>query len=57
MADRKERVKAMDALFHKIPDYRVALKLKVLATVRTEVAHPIQSTRAAERAERHPRAP
>ena len=23
MADRKERVKAMDALFHKIPDYRV----------------------------------
>ena len=57
MADRKERVKAMDALFHKIPDYRVALKLKVLATVRPEVAHPIQSTRAAERAERPPRAP
>ena len=46
MADRKERVKAMDALFHKIPDYRVALKLKVLAAIRAEVAgdHVIHHT-------------
>ena len=37
LGDRKERVKAMDDLYHLIPDYRVALKLKVLAQIRVEV--------------------
>ena len=35
--DRKERVQAMDDLYHLIPHYRVALKLKVLAQIRVEV--------------------
>jgi hypothetical protein len=39
LGDRKERVKAMDDLYHLIPDYRVALKLKVLAQIRHEVGH------------------
>ncbi len=37
LGDRKERVKAMDDLYHLTPDYRVALKLKVLAQIRVEV--------------------
>ena len=37
LGDRKERVKAMNDLYHLIPDYRVALKLKVLAQIRVEV--------------------
>ena len=37
LGHRKERVKAMDDLYHLIPDYRVALKLKVLAQIRVEV--------------------
>ncbi len=45
LGDRKERVKAMDDLYHLIPDYRVALKLKVLAQIRVEVGQdqPIES--------------
>ena len=38
LADRKERVRALDALYYKIPDCRVALKLKVLGQIREEVA-------------------
>lgn len=37
MADRKERVKALDDLYNKIPDNRVSLKVKVLAAIRAEV--------------------
>ena len=37
LGDRKERVKAMNDLYQLIPDYRVALKLKVLAQIRVEV--------------------
>jgi len=37
LGHRKERVKAMDDLYHLIPHYRVALKLKVLAQIRVEV--------------------
>ena len=37
LADRKERVKAMQDLYDKIPDIRVALKLKILAQIRAEV--------------------
>ncbi len=37
LADRKERVKAMQDLYDKIPDIRVALKLKILAQIRVEV--------------------
>ncbi len=37
LADRKERVLAMQELYEKIPDIRVALKLKVLAQIRVEV--------------------
>ena len=36
-ADRKERVKALSSLFEKIPDCRVALKVKVLQQIREEV--------------------
>jgi hypothetical protein len=34
---RKERVKARNDLYHLISDYRVPLKLKVLAQIRMEV--------------------
>ena len=34
--DRKERVRVMSDLYEKIPDCRVALKLKVLAQIREE---------------------
>ena len=37
LVDRKERVLAMQELYVKIPDIRVALKLKVLAQIRVEV--------------------
>jgi hypothetical protein len=37
LADRKERVKALDGLFQRIPDVRVALKIKVLQAIREEV--------------------
>ena len=37
LADRKERVKAMQDLYERIPDIRVALKLKILAQIRVEV--------------------
>ena len=37
LGHRKERVKAMNDLYHLIPDYRVALQLKVLAQIRVEV--------------------
>ena len=30
LADRKERVKALSQLFENVPDFRVALKLKIL---------------------------
>ena len=39
LADRKERVKAMSDLFEKVPDVRVALKLKILEQIRHEVGH------------------
>ena len=39
LADRKERVRAMSDLFEKVPDIRVALKLKVLEQIRQEVGH------------------
>ena len=44
LADRKERVLAMQELYEKIPDIRVALKLKILAQIREEVGQdqPIQ---------------
>ena len=44
LADRKERVKAMQDSYDKIPDIRVALKLKILAQIRAEVGQdqPIQ---------------
>ena len=44
LAGRKERVKAMSELFEKVPDIRVALKLKILEQIRQEVGHdePIQ---------------
>ena len=38
LGDRKERVRAMSDLYEKIPDCRVALKLKVLAQIRAETA-------------------
>ena len=34
---RKERVKALDGLYQRIPDVRVALKIKVLQAIREEV--------------------
>ena len=37
LADRKERVKALDRLYQRIPDVRVALKIKVLQAIREEV--------------------
>jgi hypothetical protein len=37
LADRKERVKALDGLYQRIPDVRVALKIKVLQAIREEV--------------------
>jgi hypothetical protein len=37
LADRKERVKAMQDLYDRVPDIRVALKLKILAQIRAEV--------------------
>ena len=48
LADRKERVKAMQDLYDKIPDIRVALKLKILAQIRAEVGQdqPIQHVHA-----------
>lgn len=42
LSDRKERVKALDALYEKIPDIRVALKLKVLRQIREEMGHDRQ---------------
>ncbi len=48
LADRKERVLAMQELYVKIPDIRVALKLKILAQIRAEVGQdqPIQHVHA-----------
>jgi hypothetical protein len=37
LADRKERVKALDGLYQRIPEARVALKIKVLHAIREEV--------------------
>ena len=37
MADRKERVMALDKLYNQIPDRQVSLKVKVLAAIRAEV--------------------
>ena len=37
LADRKERVKALDGLYQRIPEARVALKVKVLQVIREEV--------------------
>ncbi len=37
LADRKERVLAMQDFYEKIPDNRVTLKLKILAQIRVEV--------------------
>ena len=37
LADRKERLIALDQLYRKIPDARVSLRLKVLAAIRHEV--------------------
>jgi hypothetical protein len=44
LADRKERVKAMQVLYDKLPHIRTKLKLKVLAQIREEVGQdqPIQ---------------
>ena len=42
LSDRKERVKALAALYEKIPDVRVALKLKVLRQIREEMGHDRQ---------------
>ena len=33
LADRKERVKALDGLYQRIPEARVALKIKVLQAI------------------------
>ena len=38
LADRKERLIALDQLYRKIPDARVSLRLKVLAAIRHEDA-------------------
>ena len=48
LADRKERVMAMQGLCDKIPDIQVALKLKILAQIRAEVGQdqPIQHVHA-----------
>jgi hypothetical protein len=48
LADRKERVLAMQELYEKIPDIRVALKLKILDQIRAEVGQdqPIQHVHA-----------
>ena len=48
LADRKERVKARQDLYDKVPDIRVALKLKILAQIRAEVGQdqPIQHVHA-----------
>ena len=37
LADRKVRVVALQQLFEKVPDVRVALRLKILAQIRKEV--------------------
>ena len=37
LADRKERVKALDGLYQRIPEVRVVLKIKVLQAIREEV--------------------
>jgi hypothetical protein len=37
LADRKERLIALDQLYRKIPDVRVSLRLKVLTAIRHEV--------------------
>ena len=37
LADRKERVLALSDLYEKIPDIRVALKLRILTQIREEV--------------------
>ena len=37
LADRKERVKALDGMFQRIPEARVALKVKVLQAIQEEV--------------------
>jgi len=37
LADRKERVKALDAIFEELPDKQVGLKIKVLQAIRQEV--------------------
>ena len=44
LANRKERVKAMQDLYGKVPDIRVALRLRILAQIREEVGQdqPIQ---------------
>ena len=44
LADRKERVKAMQDLYDRVPDIRVALRLRILAQIREEVGQdqPIQ---------------
>ena len=39
LADRKERVRALNDLFFKIPDIRMKLKLKVLEQISREVGH------------------
>ena len=52
LADRKERVMAMQELFEKIPDIRVDLKLKILAQIRAEVGQDhrrVSSVQAASR--------
>ena len=36
-ADRKERVKALDELYRKVPDQRISLKIKLLQAIRSEV--------------------
>ena len=48
LADRKERVTAMQDLYDKISDIRVALKLKILAQIRAEIGQdqPIQHVHA-----------
>lgn len=37
LADRKERVKELDRLYHKIPDARVALKVRLLDAIAREM--------------------
>ena len=48
LADRKERVVALQQLFEKVPDVRTAMRLKILAQIRREVLDdkPIPHTNA-----------